>query len=99
MGWLPSLPVGRRKPVSFTTKFQTASLTPQFLSEPASHGAETLHSVTSQPFWLSSPLTFARQVKLPERPTSSADQWQNNIACWLSRSSVFTQQSRHDPGR
>src|SRR6267378_6521452 len=99
MEWLPSLRVAPRKLASFTTKYQIASRTLQFSLAPDSRGAETLQSVTSQPFWQSSPLTFVQQEKLPERPTSSADQWQNNIACWLSRSSVFTQQSRHDPGR
>src|SRR5262245_7890353 len=68
-------------------------------SEPASHGAEMLRLVTSQPFWPSSPLTFARQEKLPEHLTSSADQWQSNIACSSLHLSVFTRQSRRDHGR
>src|SRR5437588_9815763 len=99
MGWLPSPPVAHRKPVNFTTRFRTAFPTRPFLLEPALHGAGMLHSVTSQPFWPSSPLMFVQQEKLPERLTSSADQWRNNIACSSSRSSAFTQQLRHDPGR
>src|SRR6266511_1254752 len=98
MGWYPSRPVARRKRVSFTTKFLTASPTPPFLLESASHGAEILHWVTWQPFWPSLPLTFVRQEKSPERLTSSADQWRSNIACSSSLSSVFTKQSPHVRG-
>src|SRR6266487_1120239 len=94
MEWLPSLPVARRKPVSSITKFPTAFPMLQFLSEPALHGAEILHSVISQPFWQSSRLMFGQQEKLPARRTTFVDQWQNNIVCWSSRSSVLTRQSR-----
>src|SRR5262249_19308234 len=98
MGWSPSPAVERRKPVSFTMKYQTGSPMLRFSSEPGTLGAEILHSVTSQPSWPSLLLTFARQEKLPEPLTSFADRWRNNIACSSSRLSVFTRQSRHDPG-
>jgi len=42
---------------------------------------------------------FVQQEKLPDRLTSSAGQWRNNIACSSSPSSVFMQQSRHGSGR
>jgi hypothetical protein len=44
--------------------------------------AETSRSVTSQRFWPSSLLTFARQEKSPARLTSFAGRWQNNTGCW-----------------
>src|SRR5438105_14890334 len=98
MEWLPSPPVAHRKPVNFTTRFRTAFPTRPFLLEPALHGAGILHSVTSQPFWPSSPLMFVQQEKLPDRLTSSAGQWENNIAgSPLLRCGVLPH-TRHGPG-
>src|SRR5947208_11671992 len=93
MGWLRSPPVAHRKPVNFTTRFRTAFPTRPFLLEPASHGAGMLHSVTSQPFWPSSPLMFVQQEKLPDRLTSSAANGQNTIHSSPYPSTAFSQHS------